>query len=323
MDLIYTDSNRQDINVLNKYSLDVEIATETDKCTFEIDTIIDMELINNAEFWYIEGTEYGGIIDSKKITTSKKTAALGGRSWRGILGSKIIEPDNGQAYYTVTGELNQCISTVLSRIGLTSLFRALNTSTNKTITYQFDRYTDAYKGLLKMLGSVGYKMQLRWENKKVTISAIPIVDYSNERELTSDLFDFVITKKQNFVNHMIGLGSGELTERMVVHKYLQEDGTVGDTQFYFGDEEVASIYDYSNVESLDELTTKTAEELEKKIASSDTLKITANNLEADVMDIFEANDIYTGISIKEYITNKIVQLEDGQTKISYKVGNVK
>lgn len=322
MDLIYADSNRQDVGVLDKYKLDIEIASDTKDCTFQIDTLINMDLINNAEYWYIDGTEYGGIIDAQKITTSKKTASLSGRSWRGILGSKIIEPDHGQAYYTVSGELNECIARILAKTDLIGLFRASIVNTNKTITYQFDRYTDAYKGLLKMLKSVGYKMDLKWENKMITISAVPIVDYSNERELTSDLFDFVITKKQNFVNHMIGLGSGELTDRMVIHKYVQADGSIGDIQHYFGDEEVTDVYDYSSVESLDELESKTIEQLEKKINGSQTLKITANNLEADVMDRFEAHDIYTDISIKEYITNKIVKLEDGKTQISYKVGNV-
>lgn len=323
MDLIYTDKDKYDLGVLEKYSLDTEDGVITEDCTFEIQTVLDINIVNNAKYWYIENTSYGGIIDEVKVTTAKKTIALKGRTWRGLLGSKIIEPAQGQAYYTISGELNECIATVIQKVGLQDFIHVSDEDTGININYQFNRYTDAYMGLLKMLNQAGYKMDFRWSSGYVIISAIPIIDYSNERELTSDLFDFVIEKNSNPVNHMIGLGSGELADRMVVHKYLQSDGTVGDAQYYTGIEERTATYDYSSVESLEELEKGTIEQLEELVAEADTLKLTANNLEADLMDMFTAHDIYTDISIKEYITNKIVKIDKGKTKISYKVGNVK
>ena len=71
MDLIYTDSSRKDLGVLQGYKLDE--AFGKDENDFEITTDLINTRLQEDYFIYIEGTEYGGIIDSVAPDTSTNT----------------------------------------------------------------------------------------------------------------------------------------------------------------------------------------------------------------------------------------------------------
>lgn len=320
MDITIMDSNLIDMGVVNDAPFDYESSTDGKKCTFQLNTLIDDDMVALGDYVYIEGTEYGGRIDQQKINTGKGVVTSTGRTWRGILDSKIIEPDEGEDYYEITGDLNYIIGQILTKVDLDGLFEEILDETT-TITYKFGRYVTAYYGIIKMLAENGYKLSLTWGHGKVIVGAIPIVDYSNEQELTSDLFDFTIQKNTAPVNHMIGLGSGDLSQRLVVHKYVQADGSIGDTQYYFGTDEITKIYDYPNAESLEELEVNTVDEL-KKYSVSDSFEVDTNNdLDADIGDKFTAHDVTTGLSVTQYVTDKIVNIENDVVKVSYEIGD--
>jgi hypothetical protein len=170
-----------------------------------------------------------------------------------------------------------------------------------------------------MLSQNGLKPMLRWVNGKVKLYAEAIQYFDDTNAITSDLFDFQITTARNAINHMIGIGLGEFEERIVVHKYIQEDGTIGDVQHYFGVNEYVAVYDKGNVKTIEDLEIGTIEALEKE-AQEDQIKINSYDLECDLGDKFTAHDIYTGIVVEQYVTNKIVVISDNTAKISYKVG---
>lgn len=321
MDLIYTDETMRDVGVVINGNIDYESSAKADKCTFEVSTTINENVLSLGAYLYTDGEEYGGHVDAIKIDSERGVLAASGRTWRGILGTKIIEPAAGQAYYTLTGDLNANISAILTKTGLTELFAA-SAETSITATFKFDRYTDVYSGIIKMLAASGYKLTLAWDRtlRKMVLRAVERVDYANQTEITSDLFNFTIKRNCSPVNHVIGLGQGELTARQVVHKYLQADGTVGDTPYYTGKDEIASVYDYSSVESLEELQTKTAERL-KDLAVSDSMEIkSAGDLNADIGDKFTALDTTTKMSVTQYVVGKIVTMDGDITKIDYEVG---
>lgn len=322
MDLIYANPQGEDISVIQKYNLDYESSIDVNECAFVLDMPIDEEVLQNAGFIYVEGTEIGGIIDSQKVNTASKTMNLTGRTWRGILGSKIIEPEAGESHYIINQEINRAIETVLQKIDLDSFYTASAEDTGVIVYYQFDRYTDAYTGLSKMLASVGYKMILQWQQGSINIHAEPIVEYTEQEAITSDLFDFEITSTRNSINHMIGLGQGELEERMVIHKYIQEDGTVGDTQYYYGAHEYAAIYDKGNAKDFEDLELGTIQALEE-LAQQNQISIDAYDLNCDLGDKFTAHDVYTGIVVEQYVTDKIVTIKNNVVNISYKVGALK
>ena len=319
MDLIYSNNNVE-IGVLQKFALDFESSTDKDKNTFEVECPIDSNPLNIGYYIFVENSEIGGIIDSIKLDTAKQLAYLDGRSWRGVLGSKILEPPLGQSHYVVSGDINDILAEIITKIGLSDLFVADITASGQTVTnYQFARYTDAYTGIVKLLSSLDLKLNIYHYKGFVHIKAVPINDYTAMSQLTSDTFDFVIQKRNPTANHMIGLGSGELTERMVIHKYLQPDGSISDIQYYFGVDEVVAVYDNSNTESIEDLTASTIEELEK-CSVEDSIDIKSYNLDADLGDKFLAHDNVTGLSVTQYVVDKITNIDEDVVKIQYKVG---
>ncbi len=320
MDLIFTNKNMEDVGVLQDF--DFDLAFGADENDFECTIPASSHCCEAGSLLYMEGTEYGGIIDGIRSKSDSQEVIYSGRTWHGILNSKVIAPDSGAAYLTVTGEANAVITDLLSRLALTDLFKASSEDSGLTISgYQMNRYITGYDGIVKMLSSVGAKLQVTFHGGKVVLSVAKKHDYSQDDDFDSDLVDFDIKKQFKTVNHLVCLGSGELENRMVIHLYADTAGNISQTQTQFGMDEVSAVYDYSNVESEDELLSGGKEEL-KKLWEPDKLSVdfddTTDNY--DVGDIVGAFDNITGIAVSAVITKKIVTIKDGQITISYKVG---
>jgi hypothetical protein len=143
VDLIYTDASRNDVGVLKDYTFD--LAFGSDENDFEL----TLDLINHCCepdcLLYVENTEYGGIIDGLGVITGDEQLAYRGRTWQGVLASKVIEPDEGKSYLTVSGEANKILKDMIFRLGLSSLFFASEAQSDLVIdSYTFDRYVDGY-----------------------------------------------------------------------------------------------------------------------------------------------------------------------------------
>lgn len=316
MDLIYTDKAMHDVGVLKSFSLDYESGTKDN--SFEIKTALSNKVLDFGCYWYVDGEEYGGRADAIKIDTASNTIFYSGRTWRGILASKIIVPPAGADYYTASGQIHTIIRNVINDFGLSAMFEVA-TDSLKSISYKFERYTDVLTGIEKMLASNGYKLTCKWENGKVKLTAKEIVDWNSVKEISSDTFDFVMKKDTASVNHMIGLGSGELKDRLVVHRYIDANGEVSTTQHYFGLDEIVEIYDYPNAESLEELITSTEDKL-RELSAEDSLDISVENIEADIGDKFTATFIDGEITVEQYVTSKITNLSDTSKTTQYVVG---
>lgn len=320
MDLIYTNEAREDLGVLFDYSFD--LAFGEDENDFELTVDINNNCCVPKSYVYIEGTEYGGIIDGMKVDTSKDTITYNGRSWHGIIGSKVIEPDAGEAYYIVSGEANAVLTSLFERLGLSDLFKGSAVSSGLEVKdYQFNRYVDAYEGIVGMLESVSAKLQLSFKDGFVTVSAVPAVDYSTDEEFDSDQIDFKIEKTYNPVNHLVCLGKGELTERLVVHLYSDADGNVSGNQTFFGLDEVMKTYELNTADTVEKLITDGTKKLtEYNTAGKVNIDFDTELTVYDVGDIVGAKEVITGVFVKEKIIKKIVTIEKGATKIDYKIG---
>ena len=320
MDLIYTDSNRLDIGVLKDYELDFEIGTEND---FQITTSIDNNVIPMGSYFYFENTQYGGKVSTLKVDTAQKRLFYGGKTFYGMLCDKIICPDSGQDYYIVNGDANAIISGLIERLELKNLFIASSeVSGFEFSSYKFDRYTDCYSGLVKMLKTKNAKLKAVFKNRLVNLSVEPIIDYSDE-EFSSDILNFTIEQNKMPPNHLICLGKGDLAERQVLHLYIDQTGEVSQTPYYIGLDEVAQTYDYSNVESDEELLKSGAEEL-LELQKADEINITLENAEKDVGDIIGGIEVVTGLKIAAPISKKIVKIENNkEPKFTYEIGQAK
>jgi len=318
MDLIYTNKNKIDIGVLKDYSFD--LAFGQDENNFQLSVSFDNNVCEEDDLVYIEGTEYGGIIDAVEAYSAEKTINYKGRTWHGILNTKIIQPNSGSNYYTVSGEANTILRSLVSRLSLGGLFEGSSASSGITITsYQFKRYVSAYDGIVDMLRSVGAKLHIEWSGGYVQLSAIAIVDYGND-DLSSDHIALHIQKTYNPVNHLICLGQGELSQRTVVDLYCDANGVISTSTTFTGLDEVASVFDYPNAESSAELQKEGTKKLEE-LNSSDLIEVSLDDeYDFDIGDIVTADDPITGLTVSSRVLKKIVKIDKNQFLINYKVG---
>lgn len=341
MDLIYMDSSRRDIGVLQSYEMDM--AFGSDENNFECKVPAGQHNCHFGYGLYVENTEYGGLIDSITSDTAQKEVTYTGRTWHGILASKIILPlqsgetstgavtvhttdDNGEGltdrYLTLSGDANACIQYILDRIGLGSLFGTPAAAAGVSIkAYQFERYTDAYTGVKKMLASVGHKLRMAYTGGRVICSSVERYNYAQDAEFDSVLFGVRVKKSFRAVNHLICLGTGELEERMVVHLYADYYGNISTRQTLFGENEYTAVYDYSAVESREELIKGGTERL-KEMWSQDGISIDFDEMAAyDIGDIVGAVESVTGITATAEVAKKIVTIKNGRITIDLETGD--
>lgn len=310
MDLIYANSSREDIGVIPDY--DFDLAFGSDENDFELTVSRNDHCCEAGYYIYIEGTEYGGVIDAITSDTAAEDVIYSGRTWHGILNSKILCPDAGESYLTVSGDANTILGTLLSRMGLAALFSASSAPSGINVSgYQFARYVSGYDGIRQMLKSVSAKLRVAYSGGSAVLSAAPIVDYTQDG-LDSDQLALKVKKTANKVNHLICLGSGELANRTVVHLYADASGNISQTQTFTGTAEYTAVYDYSNAEDTAELIKGGTERL-KELLQQDDLSVDVNEVDDpyDVGDIVGASDDVTGVTIAVPITKKIIRVQSG------------
>lgn len=322
--VILTNNNGNEIKMLNPQSID-----------FDLNETRDFEMVLNANEWdsnfnygnriFIPNSEYGGLIGEVETNTADNTVKIKGFCFRGILSKHIIEPPAGFDYKTISGELNSIIGTLTS--GLNPLFQVSTIDTGISVTnFQFDRYCTLLDGLNKLLKSKNYKLQIRYIQQEqglpgyVELSAVPINDYSNDIQLSQDnKVNFMFNNKQNGVNHLICLGSGELKNRTIVDLYVQQNGNIGTTQYFQGLDEISETYENTSA-SASELKESGTEKLQE-LMNAKTFKMDVSSLDIDIEigDIVGGRDYITGFSMSTPITNKIYTLKNGEISIEYKI----
>lgn len=321
--LILADQNLKDIAPVMDAEIDIAIGEEND---YEIKILSDEwrpeYTFGNA--FYIKDTEYGGVIGEVDTSTAEDTISLLGRTWRGMLDKKIIRPPTGQDYKKVSGELNVVLGELITE-QFDDYFVVSQDDTGVSLTnYQFDRYCTLLSGINKMLKSVGYRLKIRYVQQErgqpgyVELSSAPIVDYSEQIELSQDSqLNFTFKNCRNGVNHLICLGKGELQDRQVIDLYVQEDGSIGSEPYYTGVQEIAATYEDTSSET-DELEEKGREKLlELMNSTSFSMDVESLNMDVEIGDIIGGRDYLTGLYAKKPIVKKIYRVEDGEPSLEY------
>ena len=320
MDLIYTNAKRVDLGALLAHSLDLSFGTDENENDFELTLGKSEPILEDGALIYIEGTEYGGMVGGMRSSSTDEVRTHMGRTWHGIINDKVICPDPGADYLVVDGEANALIGEMIARLGLGGLFKARTASSGIYIKrYQFARYVRGYDGLRAMLSSVSAKLKMAWSGTSMELYAEPLVDYT-DRPVDGDEAALTVERYGSKVNHLVCLGSGNLADRMVLHLYVDQFGRIGSTQYYFGIEEIAEIYDYSSAASLEELREYGIKQLEA-LRNNDKVELTAyegSGLEYDIGDIIGGTDTTTGNTASAVVTQKIVTIKNGVVSINYK-----
>ena len=311
MDLIVTDTNGTPSGSYASWTLDLAYGSGENDFDLQCPACL-----KPGCRWWVDGTGWGGIVDDVKtsVTGGEGELTYRGRDWHGLLASKILEPDKGKDYLTMSGTIGTLLRTVISRIGLQDIL-TVTEGTSKTANWQFDRYCDAWSGLSKMLRASGLRLRITAAQNGVTVDAPPITAAGDL--IDSDLIDFDATLASHPINHLICLGKGELKDRIVVHWYADQKGTLSHTQTIKGADERTSVYELSNADAA-ELETKGKTKLQElRDTGSIDVDVESDGIDLDVGDTVTGRDNTTGIKVTAEITKKIIKIEDGIPTVTY------
>ena len=315
MDLIFTNAERADLGVLSTHSFDLSYGA--DENNFELTLGANEPTLETNSCVYIEGTEYGGMVGGIKSSTYGETITYKGRTWHGILNSKVIEPNTGENYLIVSGDANEVLSFLIARLGLSALFVADESLSGVNISnYKFHRYCKGYDGIADMLADNGGKLKIAWIDRAVHLSAEPISDYT-ESPIDGDIASLTVEQNKDKVNHLICLGKGELADREVIHLYANQYGKIGDVQYYTGLSEIVDTYENTNSEDLRSDGIKKFNELWNSDKADIDLSET-DGLAYDIGDIVGATEHLSGVSVTARVVKKIVKIKNGVVSTEYK-----
>lgn len=311
--LIYTDAAHVDAGAIQSFEMD--LAFGADEQDFEI--AFSKSVLTGGELLYIDGTEYGGVVDVITHSTETDNVIYAGRTWHGMLAGKIVKPPSNADYYTLSGDANACIASLLSKVGLTDVLTARSTSAGISVNYQFERFCNAYDGLLKMLASANAVLRIERHDGITELWAEPRVTITDEAD--SDLMDFAITDSVRVPNHLVCAGEGELQDRVVVDLYADSSGNVSQTQTLTGVDEIAVLYNYNNADAAELLAEGTKELQSYQLGGGADLQVN-NKGDWHVGDEIQVRDNRTGLVITSVINKKIVKVKDGIMSVDYEVG---
>ena len=298
---------------------DIEIGLSDSPNDFEFNTATIQKLKPHA--WYIEGTEYGGIVEYRESSTEYNYEVLKGFTWRGYLAKAIILPPSGSNYKVVSGDANTIISGILSGV-LGGFFTVPSTSSGLTITnYQFPLYCTVLDGLELMLEKYGYRLKISCVKDgatiKVQVEAVQAIQVEGTWNADNRI-PMKFIKDDMGINHLICAGEGKLQNRVRLDLYINQNGEVSTTQYYTGFAERTAFYDYGNAESTDDLIDNGTEQL-KALASSKTLQMNApQDIALEIGDKVKGQ-FPDGTIMISPIVNKVYKIVDGIEEIEYKI----
>lgn len=299
-------------------------ACGTDENDFEL-TIDDPDAPEIERGWYfwLDGSDVGGRIVDRRVTVSGgvSTATWIGQSWTGMLAAKILQPDANQDYLTVSGKLPDILKSLLKRIGLDSVFTVDSSDASTLSNWMFrnPRYVDAYTGFRDLLASCGRRLDFQTKDNHILLGITPVGIIDNT--IDSDLVDFKAETNRRAVNHLIGLGSQELKNRLVVNYFADATGAVSQTQTLVGADEICATYDYSNAD-LSTLQSETQKHLQE-LQTGGSVEVTLSDEVGDglrVDDKIVAADQASGVNVTAVVTKRIVKIDSGILASTFEVG---
>ena len=330
MDFYMTDKDRYDMMYLSdKCSFDFEIGSEND---FEIGipvSLYDSEIYEKGHYIYCDGTEYGGRIEGIKSDTSDGIVKIYGETFRGMLNDKVVEPPTGEAYLYVSGDLTNCLKTLLGG-QYTDVFKVSDDLTGVSVSsYKINRYDYILNAMESLLQPNGYRLDISVFNEEtqffVELSAKP---NAVDDEISQDYdLNFSIDKKILKYNYIIALGGGQLEKRTVLYLHQKEDGTIEQVSgIPNGDDIRVYKYDYSSSDSSEneaellDSATKKFDEINESDSQAMTIS-DGSRIELELGSVISGRDYVTGITIQEPVTKKILKIKNGIATISYGIGD--
>lgn len=324
-DIVLTDASRHDLMVLPHARLDVEFGRGDSRTMNTVELTVDVDSGVRAALGavvYVDGTEYGGVLDESESDPDARVVRYAGRSWHGLLAGKVICPPSGQDHRTVSGEANSLLLSLVGLLGLSDVMTASTEDSGVTVgPYSFARYVDGYTGALDMLASAGARLSVAFDSTigRAVLSAAP----AREMAVGPDSNDARVSVRRvrRCVNHLISLGEGEGAARVVRHDYADADGNVSQVQTLTGVDEICETYDYSNADA-----ERLAESAPERLRGMQDRGGFTASLDSDgdyaIGDVVPGLDIETGDEVMVPVESKVVVVSGGEVGVECRAGDV-
>ena len=313
MELIYTDAALADQGVIPWASGDFSEGSENSWSV----KAARVEGLAKGCLVYVDGTEFGGIVDATETETETGAVTYSGRTWRGMLDEAVLCPPSGSDYASASGDANAAIGSALALSGSPLPFAATTAASPLTVpsSYRFPRYCTLLEGLVSMLKAAGGVLSVSYSRGSCTLSAAS----APETVAWSDGADITL-KSSTSVNHLVCLGGGELKDRTVVHLYADSRGRVSRTQTITGTGERTQVYDYANAKDEDDLVSNGAKRLEG-LQSTDSAALDEGVTGLySIGQVLTCRDAETGEAVSETVTEKIGRIDGSVLTVEYKTG---
>lgn len=277
-----------------------------------------------GHYVYVDGTEWGGRVEGIRHSTKSGELTLTGPTWRGMLYRKVIEPDTGDAYRTVTAVDANVMLTELIETGMTVLYSVSDAVAGVNVTGAW-RYENLLTGIERVLDEYGLALRIAYSStiKRAILSAELVEDLTDTVDLSQDYGADMVTEAGGYgaYNHVIALGSGELAARTVLHLYRLSDGTITSTApaWAGSPDDLAIIYDYPNAEDATKLLQDATKRLQS-YAKPDSVAISSADVDLELGDIVSARDRLTGMVAIATVYGKILKLDERGETIETRVG---
>lgn len=316
MEMIIFDSNFQDIGPTD-CEYDIEVGTYQGASNdFQLLTMDP--LVIAARGCYIEGTEYGGLIEEIGQETETPMSTLSGETWRGLLKKEVVRPSSGLVR-VVSGDANAILSELVSNV-LGGIFEVPDTSSGVTVeSYEMAAYQPILQELDGLLDEVDAKLIIRAvkEDGRVHIKAEIKPAAVVEGEFNSDNdIPMSFDNNQRGFNHCICVGGA--SGQTVVHLYADASGRISTTQTFTGVDERTTAYINTSTTNQAQLKKEGQLALKEEL-SYKTLSID----DAQATDLGDIGDIITGskdsIVVRSPIERKLIANKDGRQTISCNV----
>ena len=266
---------------------------------------------------YADGTEMGGRVEGFELKTGRTSSGLHwtGSTWSGVLAKRLLWPDSGQDYLTLSGDANAVLRSAVARLGLGSFFTVPDGDAGVSVSYRCSRdVPDAWTNLRLAMRSAGLRLDARWIDGACGLQAAKVTDWRGR--VDSDLVDFDLSSDLLATNHLKAAGKGELASREVVDVYADNKGNVGTEKAMAGVFELEEYYDANNSEG-DDLRDQAMSRL-KDMQTEGNVKVTVGEgVSFGLGDVVEARHYSPNVTVSVEISSKVISATGAGASATY------
>ena len=266
---------------------------------------------------YADGTEMGGRVEGFELKTGRTSSELHwtGSTWSGVLAKRLLWPDSGQDYLTLSGDANAVLRSAVARLGLRSFFTVPDGDAGVSVSYRCSRdVPDAWTNLRLAMRSAGLRLDARWIDGACGLQAAKVTDWRGR--VDSDLVDFDLSSDLLVTNHLKAAGKGELASREVVDVYADNKGNVGTAKAMAGVFELEEYYDANNSEG-DDLRDQAMSRL-KDMQTEGNVKVTVGEgVSFGLGDVVEARHYSPNVTVSVEISSKVISATGAGASATY------